>query len=273
MNAKLPPAELFLPSLTDLVSYVEVLPHSGDSGERNYSGWAGGHFANVKKCALEGWKEGATRATEVATRIANRVVAAPSSSLLHAVEYDVMGAAYDAGAYDQAVPECWAVMKPTEAKRGVRICVNLATSAVVNASVIENRGIAVAAFALVLQAQGYAVTIDAGERSYYGGKFETVLVRLADGSSGSPLDLDRIVFGLAHPGMPRQLLAAVADGQQGYVSRSRWGASIPADEITTDWAGPFELYIGKAHLHDAARWIDGGEAWVLSEYQHQTTGS
>jgi hypothetical protein len=256
-------------TLTDLVEYVDAL--ADDEAEGGYS-WSGGSLAEARDLAIHGWPEGARKAGEIAGRIADRVVASPTETSSRVeIGYDVAGAAYDAGAYAQGIPESWAAPQLVTTAHAVRIVINIVASAGVGPDVIMRRGLAVAAIALVLQANGYPVTVDVLQhiRLEHGhGERETVMFNVANASSGSPLDVDRLVFALAHPMTFRRLCAAVSIGRRGSTASTRWGDSRPAsgkpDGLECD------IFVGGAHLEEAARWEDGGEAWVLAEYLRQT---
>jgi hypothetical protein len=251
-------------TLTALAQHVETLPI--EEGYDN-SLWAGGTHEYAIKLASEGWPEGARLASEKATRMATRLVEATGMATYQSIEYDVIGAAYDAGAVALGIPEAWGVMAPQEAKRAIRIVLNIAVSGGVPASSITARGLAVTALVLALQARGYPVTVDVTQGS--GNKLADVTVTLSDASTGSQLDVDRLAYGLAHPTMFRRLLRAATCGVRNEgrsMATSCWDYSSVAD----DKVPLGDLYLGSAHLNQVGRWQDGGEKWILDEYIRQT---
>lgn len=250
-------------SLSEVIDHVSALPKVGED-DREFSLPT---FEYAKDLATFGWKEGAQRVGELATRIANRVVANPGFSTVIGYEYDVTGVAFDMGAVMAGVPEAWLNFVPQPVKREVKILVNLAASQVVPNSVIQERGFAVAALALSLQSCGYAVTVDVSQQSKherYGVLITTV--RVADASTGSVLDLDRLAYATAHPTMYRRVMFAVRGNQRGQYNADRVGNAAPYD-VALDG---YQVYIGGAHLKQAERWTDGGEAWVIEEFKRQT---
>lgn len=187
------------------------------------------------------------------------------------ITYDVQGMAYDVGAYLSGEPECWLAHEETASKRAVRLVVDLGVSCGVPHHAIETRGIAMCGLVLALQAQGYPVTVDVCV--IHGKHFASV--RIIDAETGSILDIDRLTYAIAHLTMARGWLPYAINGQRGSTSGTRWGNSCPYNGTATPAyvlaQGPCDLYIGAAHLNAVERWQDGGEAWVLSEYEKQTS--
>ena len=128
---------------------------------------------------------------------------------------------------------------------------------------MRRRGIAVASLALAIAAKGHPLTITIGTSHEfevgYGSRHEHVSVRVADASTGSQLDVDRLVFAMAHPTMLRRFNRALYGG-------NRWNSSKASNKSPTD--EQYDLYIGD--FNEAMRWSDDGEAWVMAEYKRQT---
>lgn len=269
MNAECP--EIFYSSLSALVEHVKGLP--GEASLRDE--WSGGDLNDGIRLATYGWPEGAAMAADRAVSIAGRICESTTAqALITEIQADVTGAALDVGAYLAGEPECWINFVPQECARGVHIVANLSTSAGVSPDTITKRGIATAALAIALQSAGYAITIDV-IGTYKVAKQSTIhSVRVADGESGSVLDLDRIVFALAHPSMPRRLMFAVCCKSKQTDKMIFWaergGITSSQDAFRPLELGTIDLWLGPAHLDQVERWQDGGEAWILSEYERQT---
>lgn len=256
----------YFATLHELVQYVETLPSMG-TPTRHDLDWAGGSQLDATRLATFGWPEGAAMASEKSVRIANRVVEATGASTYPAIEYDVIGAAYDAGAVALGMPEAWGVMAPQVAKRAIHVILNLSCSGGVPASSIRARGLAVTALVLAFQARGYPVTVDVVQPNF--DKVGTITVRLIDASTGSQLDVDRLTYGLAHPTMFRCLLRAATCGVRcdGWLPETGVWDHSSVTELNNPSC---DLYLGGAHLYQVDRWQDGGEAWILQEYLRQT---
>lgn len=266
-------------TLHDMVAHVDALPlvpsTQGESDVASTTAWAGGDHKLATQLATFGWPEGARLASEKATRIANRLVEATGTGVYQAIEYDVIGAAYDAGAVALGMPESWGVMAPQVTKNAVRIVLNCTVSGGVPESSIRARGLAVAALVLALQARGYPVTLDVwqGEGCSNNQGIDGDLVRVIDAGTGSQVDTDRMVYALAHPTMFRKLFRAVTNGIRcdGHTAQTRrWDSGSVVEDSGPKDGEPVHLFLGGAHLFSVARWTDGGEAWVLSEYLRQT---
>lgn len=257
-------------SLGAFVDWVESLPRCKgvddcDAGHHT-STWRGGfNLAQAKHAARFGWPEGTRKASALVDRIATRVLDRSHIALSETIGYDVIGAAYDAGAVALGIPEAWGVMQPQESKRAVRIVVNIMASSGVDAGDLLTRGIAVTALVLALQAKGYPVTVDVfhAVREDKGG---SEIIRLADAASGSQLDVDRMTYALAHPSMLRSLCRTGTARSTGSIAK--WDAGRVWSNVRPP--GDIDLFIGGAHLHEVEHWRDGGEDWVLQEYERQT---
>jgi hypothetical protein len=255
-------------TLHDLVQHVETLPVVGKPTTEG-TDWAGGSISEAIKLATYGWPEGARIASDKAMRIANRVVEATGAATFQVIEYDMIGAAYDAGAVALGIPEAWGVMAPQVSKRAVHLVLNVSVSGGVPASSIQARGLAVTALVLALQARGYPVTVDVVQPRIRRDIDDNITVRLIDASTGSQLDVDRLTYGLAHSTLFRCLLRSTTNGIRcdGWAPETRpWDVGHVRD--LTD--PPGDIYLGGAHLSQVDRWQDGGEAWILAEYLKQT---
>lgn len=221
--------------------------------------WMGGSKEDAFRMARFGWREQTPKVAEMAGRVADRVVTHSALALRTEVSYDVVGAAYDPGAYMSGIPECWVAFKPVEEKGAVRIIMDGTVSAGVSKENKIALGTAVTALILALNSAGHPVTVDL----FFGGsRGESCFIRLHDGALGAPLDIDRIVYGIAHP-LPMRGMA-----------HTLWGRGVTPylrNRHPEDTKGPFDLWLGGGHLYDVYDWTDGGEEWVVEEYLKQTT--
>lgn len=259
----------YYPTLTAFVEHVESLPWREGTLAEN-AGFAGGTLKQAVRLATLGWSEGAARAASKARSIADRVLDATSSDgSMPSIEYDVAGAAFDAGAVALGIPEAWARPSIEVARRAIRLVMNVGASAGITNEIIERRGIAVVALALTFAAKGYPVTIDV----HIGNKDQPskdVTIRVADAASGSPLDVDRVTYALAHPTMLRHLQRANYNGyRNGTQVTGEWGNDGPNSNAKPE--GAMDLFMGGTHYQDVERWKDGGESWILAEYARQTS--
>lgn len=257
-------------SLAEMVRHVESLPLKPGSktGKAECDSWCMTSTEDSIKLAKDGWSEGARIIAAKASQMVSRLVSRTAKGMVHAIGYDVTGAVYDPGAVMAGQPEAWGTIVPEDSKRAIRIVFNCSASAGVPESVIQNRGIAIASLVWMLNVEGYPVTVDWLEWSDHWTSGESkVYVRLVDAGTGSQIDLDRLAFGLGHPSMFRRLGQAVVDGHRGG-TYGWWGSHCP---MRGNSHPDCDLYLGGAHLEDAERWRDGGESWVLKEFERQTS--
>lgn len=268
-------------NLTALVDHVRELPYREGwrGGGRSDNEWHGGTWEQTFKLVEYGWPEGSQQASKMSVSIADRAIQGTSSALVPEIVYDVTGAAYDPGAYMAGVPECWLAFQPHEEKRAIRMVVNIAVSCAVSVEVFRRRGIALSALALALNAQGHPITVDVVQaikprRGMFGDPkdYETIMFRAADALSGSPLDIDRMVYSMAHPSVFRRICSAATNGFRGKTEGTHWGCSaVPMIGEPIPDLGQYDLFLGAGHIYDVERWNDGGEEWVLQEYLKQTS--
>lgn len=232
----------------------------GDMG----NSWAGGSYDDAATFALKGWPEGVKEARERSERIVNRVVQSQSAlALVTDNAYDMAGACYDVGGYLSGTPECWIRPQETVARRSISISVNIEASGGISAGTMRQRGIAVASLVMALQSVGFPVTVDVSQvcRMEHGtGAVEALVTRVSD-ANGSVLDLDRLVFAIAHPTMFRRILRSVT-------GHKKWDPGMP---VADSHPGEYDLKFGGTHLHQSERWTDGGERWILEEFERQTS--
>jgi hypothetical protein len=186
------------------------------------------------------------------------------------VVYDVCGAAYDPGAYIAGIPECWVAFQEAEEKCGIRIVFDGTISSGVKKDTKIKMGIAAAALIMALDSAGHPVTVDLffGGKQYYAhgkditkNREDSCFIRLQDGLRGHILDVDRLLYALAHP-LPMRGMA-----------HTLWGdGTMPFSRNQTpkDTKGDFDLWLGGGHLDDVDQWEDDGEEWVTMQYLEQT---
>lgn len=259
------------PTMVEFVEHLRTLPRRGSEHFNEGSLWSGGSLTysieDAFRLATHGWPEATRRATELSRRLSDRVVTLSGENEEPVIGFDVTGGAYDAGARIVGVPECWGTVAPVRARRGVRIVANIDASGGVSNETLIQRGAAVGALVMVMQARGHAVTVDVlcpdGSFSKRG-----CFVRVADGGSGSIVDIDKIVFALAHPAMLRVFFRGWTNGFLGG-SYGRWDHT---GALTNEFPkGNIDLVLGGTHLYEFERYVGGAEQWVLDEYVRQTT--
>lgn len=258
-------------TLTALAEFVPTLPGEPNTDSADLR-FAGGTQQEAIELALYGWPEGARQASEQAERVVNRLLNSTSAMALdtNTFESDVAGAAYDVGAYIAGEPEAWTRPGLVQVKKAIRIVSNCHVSGAVSNKQIMDRGLAITALALALAVKGHPITVDVimvGNGFHDPKNRYSVEVNLADASTGAPLDVDRLVYGLAHPTMARKLMRAVAQGQQNGKSGDYWGNSLILPNEKPD--GEIDIFLS-AFDYQAFRQVQDAEQWVMDQYIAQT---
>lgn len=251
-------------SLTETVEAARKSPDWTNGYADDHADFAGATAEGAAALALYGWPEGAREASILASKVVQAVIAGTGNALVMQMQSDVCGACYDVGAYCSGEPECWIRPEPTLTKRAISIGVNAGASGGVPASALRNRGIAIASLVLALQTAGYPVTVDVFEVSHSGySGAQSFVTRITD-ATGSPLDIDRLVYSIGHPSMLRQIIA------NAYGQYHQWGHATPDSDGKPEGYS-FDLCIGGCHLYDTDRWVgDRATAWVMEEFKRQT---
>lgn len=118
----------------------------------------------------------------------------------------------------------------------VTFVVPMAYAHTVPTTCVINRGLALAALCVAIVDSGHSVEIWSGCTAYVRSstRFRAMVKVLA---AGEPLDLGRLAFAVAHPGMLRRLAFGLWDGQPPAVARTVAGAAYghaPFDCRDTD---------------------------------------
>lgn len=174
-------------------------------------------YDQLHSLAHNGWAEGMRHVHEVAIPAVQAVVSARVAQAGWA--WDVTGAAYDLGEYLTGAPECWLTPDTETTRPVIRIQVNLGLRFTIPGRMVTLRGAGVVALTLALQAAGYVVEVFAicGSGIYENRQDLPYWLRvpLTD-AAGGPLDVDRLLFALAHPVMPRICLFGMGAVLHGY---------------------------------------------------------
>ena len=240
-------------------------------------GWGGNEWSlgvNSVGAALaiadKGWPEGMKKVESITTPAINSAIS--SVEACSAWGWDVTGADYDVGEFLTGTPDCWLDRTQEGTRPVITIMANCVSSGGIPAEAMARRGAAVVALILALQAGGYVVRVFAVEGMRISNKDIWHRVCLTD-DQGGPLDMDRIVFALAHPAAARQLgymLGASYVGQKGSCGIS-WPSNDPKTLPPEDWKR--DLYLEAPYL-DAAEWHDSESvaAWVAATYKALSEG-
>jgi hypothetical protein len=204
--------------------------------------------------ARNGWPEGMRAVHAIAAPVLRAHTA--ETTVSESWAWDVTGANYEVGEYLSGVPECWITPELTAPKPTISIAVNMLSSYGVSREVITTRGAGIVALVLALQQSGYAVRCFGMLGTNHGGG---VWMRIPfTDDDGGPLDVDRIVYALAHPSTAR-LLGYYTANELACPGTTYHGTSW--SQGTCPWSG--DVTLGEMRYDDADfRSVDAVSAWL-----------
>lgn len=198
-------------SLYDMALYAKS-NKKPESSERNGEDFT--HTASLKDAAnlaIKGWDECRPQVDALLSDLQDRINNVMSDH--YVVQHDVAGADVNMGLFMAGEPECMMQFVPEpEARMGrvVKVLVNGVTNASTNKDKIIQRGVSVLALVNTLHLMGVGIElwfescIEGTDKRAY-----STCVKLHD--SNQPLDIDNVMFALAHPSMLRRLVFSVQE--------------------------------------------------------------
>jgi hypothetical protein len=209
--------------------------------------------------ARDGWHAELGESLRVAEAAVDKVTKEFELTTFEAV-HDVVGSTVDVGLYLSGEPECMVDMRlaPTvKAGRVITLCASVSRSGAISVDVITRRGRIVVALAIALSQLGYALEIWGDQTTNTDGGL-VVQLRYLLQPAGEPLDVERVMFGLAHPAMSRALGFAIRDScPKGF---NGW-SQLPQDPIEDLPEGTLYLpcLLSEVDIPDADKQL---EAWL-----------
>jgi len=202
----------YFDSFGEMLNYVETNPNFGQSDKDGTDGWDGmRNFADASQLARDGWHDVRPEVEKLLNQmsevIADRLEIAPSMT------WNVAGGVVDVGRYCGNEPMCMLdfPMEPQERMgKVVKLFIDYGASASFSGDFIMKRGIVLLALVDTLQKLGVSVEIY-GETAVAGGysTMHTTVTKLHDPTDR--LDIDELMFTLAHPAMLRRMAFAVRE--------------------------------------------------------------
>lgn len=223
------------------------------SRDRDKDGWAGGSWEQANKLA-DSWSDMRPEVLKLTDAIAHDI--RPHLQETFGSFYDVSGGAVDIGRFMEGEPECMMNLVPVRVAKPGRV-ISLLVSTVATSSVYEadmrRRGAAICALVETLEVMQHSteIWVESSVRSRFSvTSTYTVLVKVK--SADEILDMDRVMFALAHPSMLRRLVFSLQECENASI-RSQFGfnpnggygvpinltqakavdATLPIDKITS----------------------------------------
>lgn len=252
-------------SLGEFIRAAETNQEGGASQRDGDGGWAGtATFAEALKLAREGWTESRGLVDNLTAPLVSQI----RDAIVPAVEYapHFAGGAVNMGRYLAGDPRCMMQARMTErpaSRRVTRILTSFTTESRVTPDAIIRRGVAVVALTELLGMANRAVEIYV-ERTFDNlqGQVETQLIQVKQ--ANEPMDVNAVMFAMAHPSMLRRLGFAESGDRTGapqpLAMRDEVGADVAMETQTPaeSWDVPHAVRWIKQQLRDAGVTLDEG---------------
>jgi hypothetical protein len=191
--------------------YVKVTSDSyAKNGKDNHGRdtWAGGsHEQCFSMASGAGYTAAVAEAEQVAAAVEETVAAQLFATTFNA-SYQCAGAEVDMGRFLSGEPECMIESEPIRIARegrAVRICVPAGFVNSVGEEVVRQRGAAVLALVDILSRAQHPLEIWAVFVPANNSMKRRIVYKIEVQSASDPVDIGKIMFALAHPGMFRRL--------------------------------------------------------------------
>ncbi len=182
--------------------------HSRDDSDY-INNWSGATWEEALDLAKNGWPEAVTMLDHKLEMVKSSI---PSKREIMTVDYAAVGpGTLDMGRYIQGHPEAWTVWHPEETDettvgtRIVPIHFAISASAVISKEALFEKGALICVLVDVLEREGNRVelTLDASTAR------NAVSIQTQVKKASEPLDLDRVVFAIAHAACLRRLAFSI----------------------------------------------------------------
>lgn len=242
-----------------------LMPMSRRKSRTSSDSFAGVSYSKALGLARQGWPEGADRANTQADLLFNHV-----SSVIDRqdVRFDTEGHYIDVARFNNNEPECWGQFETVnvegQGRKLVRILFNIGASCAVGQEVILAKGSATVALIKLLEYAGHRVELVMGEAAE--SQIDTQW-RIKLKEFDQDLDINRLIFALAHPASHRRLWMSALECQADWArmgARDDYGipVDLPADKG--------EIYIGASNSMNV-KWLDLPSAcdWIMQKLKEQ----
>ena len=251
-------------SLADMAAFAAAnpAPRSSNKGDNDWSKSAS--LKDACALAVHGWSEVRPQVDVLADNLQDRINSVLSDH--YVVQHDVTGADVNIGLFMAGEPECmmhFATEPQARMGRVVKVLVNGCTPWTVKADSIMKRGAAVITLVNTLHLMGVGVELW-WESSIKGdGKLKySTAVKLHDSSQA--LDIDNVMFALAHPSMLRRLTFSVQEQSPTSVEQHVGGGyGSPVDcGLTT--MQDFDVVVERLSHNDDPT-VRNGMGWIVDK--------
>lgn len=257
-------------SFGEFVDYAKHNP-SPDSSNKDADKWAGSaSLQDAADMARKGYGEIRPQVDSLMAVLQERIAERFGERFV--TEYSVTGGTVDMGKFVTGDPECmldWKAEPSASMGRVVRVCMAGTASANIPAEHIIRRGTAVVALLDTLHKLGVGLELwwdstISGDTTEDGINRFSTAVKLHD--SSEPLDIDNLMWAVAHPSMLRRLTFSVQEQSETKKEQhaiAGWGYGTPDDMgLPEDPDGSFDVTVerlqrgyGEGIVEDPVKWV------------------
>jgi hypothetical protein len=178
----------------------------------------------------------------------------------------IAGGAVNVGRVMTGAPKCFTqysrVMSPGVA-RVLRIAVSVSNVAAVNNAMIRARGAAIVSLVDALTRKGWACEVWACAASEVMGSAAVVSTEVCIQQASAPLDVDSLMFQLAHPAMFRRLVFAERERNGAHVRPLGMRSAGNSSSVNPYDDGTYDLVIKGIDGNNTSRYPTTTEEWAL----------
>jgi hypothetical protein len=250
-------------SLGEAVRHAKDNPTPKSSNARGSSFSLTENLSDACDLAMNGWSEVRPQVDKLFGELESRIAMTLDEQF--GIRFDYSGDSVDMGRYMSGDPECMIdyVTEP-QARMGrvIKVMVNVANSAMIDADQIVQRGVVIVALLDVLKKLGLGVELwtemAISDKGVDKGNRFSQLVKIHD--SAEMLDVDSTMFAIAHPSMLRRIgFGSIEQGVRKDLVNGSYG--YPSNIMCNDIVGA-DIIIEK--LQDANAYITKSPVqWVV----------
>jgi hypothetical protein len=254
----------------DLVHFADTRENKSPFAEEKSRCLDSNNFratANWQECmtlATQGWADGAEKAKALNAQLVDKITSIIERDQLF---YDVQGLDFDLGLLLSGEPEHYLnvqqVYSEGQGHRVIKLALNITASGGIQSDILIAKGAAVSALVYALELCGNRVEVTVGGCVNRGQGEMTATVKRAEDA----LELEQLVFALAHPSTLRRLMLSVWESDAAHMSNVGATYGSPSELNNPE---RFDVYIAGSKYGDP-QWSNTDEtiAWIKAQLKLQ----
>ena len=250
-------------SFDELLAYAKKNTHNGEANTGD-SYFCGGtvDLSNAVQLAYDGWHDEREQLDKMLSTLSEQI--GERFSVQNRTMLSVVGSGVHMGRFLGGRPDHMVGFRrvPT-ARHGriVKVVLDYGANSKYKADWMLRRGVAVTALVEVLNTLGLSVELWTETSVKFGSDTHTTLVKMHD--PREPMDIDSLMYAIAHPSMLRRLTFGVREmSSLGYSKcvRNNYGSSVP---ITQGEALEADIIINRIEHGGNADMVDSPVDWIM----------